>query len=136
MHIALKIDVDTYRGTREGVPALVELLQRYQAGATFLFNLGADRSGRAVTRMFQPGVLRKARRISALGTYGLPTLLRGTLLPSVDIGKRCADILRGVRDAGFEVGLHAFDRWRQAGAQMWYNSFAGPVTLRLGRSDP
>ena len=25
-YLALKIDVDTFRGTREGVPALVELL--------------------------------------------------------------------------------------------------------------
>ena len=33
--LALKIDVDTYRGTREGVPKLVELLKKNGAGATF-----------------------------------------------------------------------------------------------------
>ena len=32
MKLALKIDVDTYRGTREGVPRLVETLQRQGAG--------------------------------------------------------------------------------------------------------
>ena len=37
--IALKIDVDTYRGTLHGVPALVGLLQKYDAGATFFFSL-------------------------------------------------------------------------------------------------
>src|SRR6266571_5200469 len=42
MKLALKIDVDTYRGTRVGVPRLVELLRRRGAGATFLFSLCWD----------------------------------------------------------------------------------------------
>jgi peptidoglycan/xylan/chitin deacetylase (PgdA/CDA1 family) len=112
LNIALKIDVDTYRGTREGVPALIELLKQHEAGATFLFSLGPDHSGRAIARLFRPGVLRKARRTSALSHYGVATLLRGTLLPGVDIGKRCADTLRAARDAGFEVGIHTYDHWR------------------------
>src|SRR6185436_18856440 len=33
-HLALKTDVDTYRGTRVGVPRLVEMLKRHDAGAT------------------------------------------------------------------------------------------------------
>ncbi|MHB8425324.1 MAG: hypothetical protein ACYDB9_09260, partial [Gammaproteobacteria bacterium] len=35
--LALKIDVDTLRGTLEGVPPLVSVLQKYSARATFLF---------------------------------------------------------------------------------------------------
>ena len=37
MKLALKIDVDTYHGTRKGVPRLVELLRKHGAGATFFF---------------------------------------------------------------------------------------------------
>jgi undecaprenyl phosphate-alpha-L-ara4FN deformylase len=46
--------------------------------------------------------------------YGIKTLLYGTLLPAPDIGKKCADILRMVRAAGFEVGIHCYDhiRWQ------------------------
>jgi undecaprenyl phosphate-alpha-L-ara4FN deformylase len=40
--IALKIDVDTCRGTLVGVPALIELLQRHAASASFFFALGPD----------------------------------------------------------------------------------------------
>lgn len=42
--LALKIDVNTWQGTRYGVPRLVELLRRHEAGATFLFSLGRDHS--------------------------------------------------------------------------------------------
>ena len=45
MKLALKIDVETLRGTREGVPRLVGLLNRHGAGATFLFCVGPDHHG-------------------------------------------------------------------------------------------
>ncbi|MDD5471022.1 MAG: polysaccharide deacetylase family protein [Sideroxydans sp.] len=112
--IALKIDVDTYRGTREGVPRLVEVLQRYQAQASFYFSLGPDHTGRAIKRVFRPGFMKKVSRTSVLEHYGFKTLMYGTLLPGPDIGKKCGDIMRSVRDAGFEVGIHCYDhiRWQ------------------------
>jgi len=119
MKIALKIDVDTYRGTREGVPNLVEILKRHNAGATFLFSLGPDHTGRAIKRAFRPGFMRKVSRTSVLEHYGIVTLLYGTLLPGPDIGVRCADILRSVRDAGFETGIHTWDhvKWQDGVAK-------------------
>lgn len=86
--LALKIDADTLRATREGVPRLVEMLKRHEAGATFFFGVGPDHGGL------------------------VSKVLRG--LPVPDIGQRCADVMRATRDAGFEVGLHAWDaaRWR------------------------
>jgi hypothetical protein len=36
--LTLKVDVDTLRGTLEGVPRLVELFQRHRTDATFLFS--------------------------------------------------------------------------------------------------
>jgi len=114
MKLALKIDVDTYRGTREGVPRLVEVLQRHNAQATFFFSLGSDHTGRAIKRVFRPGFLGKVSRTSVVEHYGIKTLLYGTLLPAPDIGKKCADIMRMVRVAGFEVGIHCYDhiRWQ------------------------
>jgi undecaprenyl phosphate-alpha-L-ara4FN deformylase len=114
VNLALKIDVDTYRGTRYGVPRLVELLQKHGAGATFLFSLGPDHTGRAIKRVFRSGFLKKVRRTSVMSHYGITTLLYGTLLPGPDIGRRCAEIMRQVRDAGFEVGIHTHDhiRWQ------------------------
>ena len=112
--IALKIDVDTYRGTREGVPRLVETLKKYDAQATFFFSLGPDHTGRTIKRVFRPGFMGKVSRTSLLKHYGLKTLLYGTLLPGPDIGRNCAQILRSVQDAGFETGIHCYDhvRWQ------------------------
>src|SRR5205814_706897 len=106
--IALKIDVDTLRGTREGVPALVRALQRARAGATFLFSLGPDHTGRAIRRVFRPGFLSKVSRTSVLEHYGLRTLMYGTLLPGPDIARRAGAQMRAVRDAGFEIGVHCY----------------------------
>jgi peptidoglycan/xylan/chitin deacetylase (PgdA/CDA1 family) len=109
MQIALKVDVDTLRGTRVGVPALVRALQRVGAGATFLFSLGPDHTGRAIRRVFRRGFLGKVARTSVLEHYGLRTLLYGTLLPGPDISRHAGTEMRLVRDAGFEVGVHCFD---------------------------
>lgn len=120
MKLALKIDVNTYRGTRDGVPRLIDILKAHGAGATFLFTLGPDRSGRAIRRLFHPGVFSKAWRSQTVRNYGLRTLFYGTLLPAPDIGTGCAGIMRRARDEGFEVGIHGYDRvlWqhRAAGA--------------------
>ena len=114
MHLALKIDVDTLRGTREGVPALVALLRKHEVTATFLFSLGPDHTGRAIKRIFLPGFIGKVRRTSVVRHYGIKTLLYGTVLPGPDIGRRAADVMRGVRDAGHETGVHCWDhvRWQ------------------------
>ncbi len=112
--IALKIDVDTYRGTREGVPALADLLERVDARATFLFSLGPDHTGRAVRRAFRRGFVGKVRRTSVVKHYGVKTLLYGTLLPGPHIGRRCRDVMRRIAERGFEVGVHTYDhvRWQ------------------------
>ena len=114
MKLAIKVDVDTYRGTRYGVPRLIELLSQHHAGATFLFSVGPDHTGRAMRRVFRPGFFSKVQRTSVLEHYGLRTLLYGTLLPGPDIGARCADEMRAARKRGFEVGIHCWDhvRWQ------------------------
>jgi peptidoglycan/xylan/chitin deacetylase (PgdA/CDA1 family) len=112
--LGLKIDVDTFRGTREGVPRLVELLKKHRAGATFLFSLGPDHTGRALRRVFRKDFLKKVSRTSVMEHYGIRTLLYGTLLPGPDIGLRCREILRRTKAEGFEVGIHCWDhvRWQ------------------------
>ena len=133
--LALKIDVDTDRGTREGVPRLVEILARHGAGATFLFSLGPDHTGRALKRVFRPGFLTKVSRTSVLEHYGLRTLLYGTLLPGPDIARRNAELMRSVRAAGYETGIHTYDhvKWQDHVAERDAAWTRREMELALGR---
>jgi peptidoglycan/xylan/chitin deacetylase (PgdA/CDA1 family) len=102
LKLALRIDVDTLRATRDGVPRLVTLLREREADATFFFSVGPDRSG----------------------GLGRP-----------DLGRRCADAMRTARDAGFEIGLHAWDAtlWRRQVAQADAEWTARQLALAMAR---
>ncbi|MHB8723290.1 MAG: polysaccharide deacetylase family protein [Steroidobacteraceae bacterium] len=125
--IGLKVDVDTLRGTREGVPRLVALLEKHGIDATFYFSVGPDHTGRAIRRVFRKGFAQKVARTSVLKHYGLKTLLYGVLLPGPDIGRSAGAVMRSVSDAGFEVGLHTYDhvRWQD------YVAAATPAWTRV-----
>jgi peptidoglycan/xylan/chitin deacetylase (PgdA/CDA1 family) len=117
--IALKVDVDTYRGTREGAVRLAQLLERLSVRATFLFSLGPDHTGRAIRRAFRRGFLGKVQRTSVLEHYGLKTLLYGVLLPGPLIGRGCRAAMQEIARRGFEVGVHTWDhvRWQDGVAR-------------------
>ena len=112
--IALKVDVDTYRGTLEGVPALLQLFDAHKVKATILFSVGPDHTGRALRRVFRPGFLRKVQRTSVTEHYGFKTLMYGVLLPGPHIGHNAGHIMRDSIDRGHEVGIHCYDhvRWQ------------------------
>ena len=101
MKVGLRIEVATLRGARHAVPRLAAILKEHGARATFLLNLGPDRTGRALGSL---------PRVSRLRCYGLRALLSGTLLPAPDVGLRCGDVLRALPKEGHEAGILAFDR--------------------------
>ncbi|MGF6771306.1 undecaprenyl phosphate-alpha-L-ara4FN deformylase [Paraburkholderia sp. GAS199] len=107
--IVLKIDVDTLRGTREGVPNLARIFDRFKARATFLFSLGPDHTGWAMRRVLRPGFLQKVSRTSVVEHYGVKQLMYGVLLPGPDIGAKTGAEMRAIHEAGFECGIHTWD---------------------------
>ena len=134
--IALKVDVDTLRGTLECVPLLLDILGRAGLSATFLFSLGPDHTGWALRRVLRPGFLSKVSRTSVVSHYGLRTLMYGVLLPAPDIGRQAAGPMRAARDAGHECGIHAWDhvlwqdnvrmrdaRWTEAQMRLAFERF-------------
>ena len=117
--MVLKVDVDTYLGTLNGVPALLELFERYKVKATFLFSVGPDNTGRAIRRIFRKGFLQKVGRTSVVSHYGIRTLMNGVLKPGPHIGKRASHIMRQVVAQGHEVGIHCYDH------VLWQDFVAG-----------
>ncbi len=108
--VAIKIDVDTYAGTRDGIPVLLETLARNNARGTFYFSMGPDNTGRALRRIFtHKGFLKKALRSGAPSAFGVRTMLYGLLFPGPVIWKKCATVMREAEKQGHEVGIHAWD---------------------------
>jgi len=107
--LALKIDVDTYVGLRDGVPALARALERRRLRASFFIACGPDHTGRAIRRLLRPGFLTKTLRTNVPGMYGWKTLLYGTLLPGPQIARSFPQHLCALADAGHELGVHGYD---------------------------
>ncbi len=112
--LSFKIDVCTWEGLHRGVVPLLGVLARHDVRATFCLAFGPDNSGKALLNVFKPGFLKKMVRTGAPTTYGLRTMVSGTLLPARPIAAGAPEIVRRIVDGGHEVAVHGWDhrRWQ------------------------
>jgi undecaprenyl phosphate-alpha-L-ara4FN deformylase len=131
--VALKVDVNTYAGTRDCVPKLLAILNHFGIKATFYFSMGPDNSGKVVRRIFtRKGFLKKVLKNKAPTACSLKTLLYGTLLPAPLIAESFPDILLETEKLGHETGIHCWDHVKWDDLLPWLPK---PVTaMELGKA--
>jgi peptidoglycan/xylan/chitin deacetylase (PgdA/CDA1 family) len=131
--LALKISVNSYAGTRNGVPRLLDLLACSDAHGTFYFSMGPDNSGKTLKRIFtQKGYLNNLLRSGATSGNNLIALLYGTLLPAPMIAESFPDILKSVESAGHQVGIHSWDHVKWEDYLPWFPKHL--TAMELGRA--
>lgn len=125
----IKVDVDTLQGYLQGVPRMLEVLARRDVKASFYFSFGPDNSGKAIFRIFRKGFLTKMLRTKAPATYGLKTMMYGTLLPAPMIVAANPQIVADTAAAGHECGLHAWDhvKWQDKLSKLSQAEIAGDL---------
>lgn len=136
--LALKVDVDTYEGLRDGAPRLLDLFARHGVRATWFVAMGPDRTGQAAFRVFrQKGFLSKMVRSRAPRLYPWKTMLRGTLLPAIPIAASQPHRLQEIKVAHHEIGIHGFDhvRWHDKLTEMELSEVRAEVSQAAGLFD-
>ncbi len=105
--VLIRIDVDSVEGMNNGIPYYLEVFEKYGFSASFFIPFGTNNIVSAgLRRMWQPAFWRQFWYMKPWRTY---RFFDRRFAGSVEIGLGHPNIVRDIREAGFEVALHGYD---------------------------
>lgn len=117
--VGLRIDVDTFRGTRDGVPRLLELLGRHGIQASFFFSVGPDNMGAPPVAPGKTEVSVEDAAFQSRLAVRLGYSAGRHRLAGAPHRRREQAVIRAAAES-HEVGLHAWDHYSwQAWSGVW-----------------
>ena len=100
----LRVDLESFKGIKEGVPKLLDLLKKYDLKASFYLTMGGE------SNIFEILKYRKKLKSSAerkIRIWSLKEKLRMVLFPR-DFVEENKIILKRILEEGHELGLHGW----------------------------
>ena len=100
----LRVDLESFKGIKEGVPKLLDLLKKYNLKASFYLTIGGE------SNIFE--ILKYRNKLKSSGErkiriWSLKEKLRMVLFPR-DFVKENKKILKRILEEGHELGLHGW----------------------------
>ena len=109
MKVGLRVDADTFRGTRYGVPELIKTMAKHGVHASYFFSVGPDNMGRHLWRLLKPKFMLKMFQSNAIALYGFDIIFRGIFFPGRLIAENNQEVIRECKNCGHEIGIHSWD---------------------------
>lgn len=100
----LRVDLESYRGIKEGLPRLLDLLKKYNLKASFYLVMGGESNIFEILRHRKKLVSSDERKIRI---WTLKDKIRMILFP-IDFVKANKKILKRILDEGHELGIHGW----------------------------
>ena len=113
--IALRFDIDTYRGLAVQTPPLLDLLDEFSVPATFFCVMGREANLQEIVRLRLLAPSESKSRLNVEAKGGPTSILEAALRPRW-VGSRNHELLREIVDRGHELQPHGWShiRWQRS----------------------
>jgi peptidoglycan/xylan/chitin deacetylase (PgdA/CDA1 family) len=100
----LRVDLESYKGIKEGIPKLLDLLKKYNIKASFYVSMGGESN---ISDILKYRNKMKSSSERSVKIWSLKDKLRMVFMPR-DFVKENLEVLKRIIDEGHELGLHGW----------------------------
>lgn len=100
----LRVDLESYKGIKEGIPKLLDLLKKYNIKASFYVSMGGESNISDILK-YRDKIRSSSER--TIKVWSLKDKIRIVLMPK-DFVKENLEVLKRIINEGHELGVHGW----------------------------